>query len=248
MIRTLLFLSVFISVRAFGQLTRDTTWFDPHISVSFAYQAPGGDLAFRFMNNMSLGGAFQIRTPANWYYGIEGTYFFGNKVNEPGLMQNLYTDAGEILDNSGQVAIVAPQERGFTVMANGGRLFPVVGPNDYSGILVRVGAGFMRHKIRLEHQESEITQLEGDYAKGYDRLTYGPAISQHIGYMHASNNRLINFYIGVEAFEGFTKGRRALNFDTRTTDNAQRFDMLVGLRAGWILHLTPRTQSDYYFN
>jgi hypothetical protein len=247
MIRPVVFLALSWPLWVAAQVTRDTSWFDPHISVSLAYQAPGGDLALRFMDNMSLGCAFQIKSRTNWYYGIEGMYFFSNSVNEPGLMQNLYTDAGEILDNSGQPALVVPQQRGFTVMLNGGRLFPIVGPNGHSGLLVRAGVGFMRHKIRLEHQESEITQLEGDYVKGYDRLTYGPAVSQYIGYLHASNNRLINFYAGVEAYQGFTRGRRDLNFDTRTTDNDPRFDLLAGVRIGWVLHLSARTQSDYYF-
>lgn len=227
---------------------RDSALFDPHISISFAYQTPGGDLAMRFSNNMNVGGAFHIKTKKNWYYGVQGAYFFGNKVNEPGLLQNLYTDQGEILDNQGQIAIVAPQERGFAITLDGGKILDVVGPNRNSGLLLMGGLGFLQHKIRIEHQENEITQLEGDYLKGYDRLTSGITLYQFAGYFHMSNNRLANFFFGIEAHQAFTRGRRDLNFDTMTSDNKPRFDLLAGIRAGWVLHLYTRTSSEYYYN
>jgi hypothetical protein len=162
------------------------------------------------------------------------------------LLSNLLTSRGEILDEQGQIATMFIQERGFNVFLHGGKLFPIIGPNLNSGLLITAGVGLIQHKIRLEHQEAKITQLEGDYLKGYDRLTNGLSVNQFIGYYHLSNNRLINFYIGAQATEGFTQSRREWNLDTQTQDTAQRLDMLFGLRAGWILNLYQRAPNDFY--
>jgi hypothetical protein len=43
-----------------------------------------------------------------------------------------------------------------------------------------------------------VPQLKDDYKKAYDKLTYGPALSQFIGYSHFSDNRLYNYRIGFE--------------------------------------------------
>jgi hypothetical protein len=226
----------------------DTTLFDPHVTLSYAYQIPGGDLASRFGNNNNIGFGFHIKSRNQWYYGLQGTFIFGNRViAEKGFLQNLLVEEKYILDNDGFPAKFDFQERGFTVTAEFGRLFPVIGPNVNSGILVKMGTGLLQHKIRIEHQESRINQLDGDYGKGYDRLTNGLVVNQFIGYYHMSNNRLINFTIGLEAWQGFTQSRREFNFDTMEKDTQKRNDNLVGIRAGWTLHLYKRMSDHYYY-
>lgn len=243
----LLFSFLFIVNLAVAQWqVRDSALFNPHVTVGYGYSTPGGDLANRFGNNGSLEVGFHVKDKKNWYYGVQFNYLFGNKVHEPNLLSNLLTSRGEILDEQGQIATMFIQERGFNVFLQGGKLFPIIGPNVNSGLLITAGVGLIQHKIRLEHQEAKITQLEGEYLKGYDRLTNGLSVNQFIGYYHLSNNRLINFYIGAQATEGFTQSRREWNFDTQTQDTDKRLDMLFGLRAGWILNLYQRAPNDYY--
>lgn len=225
---------------------RDSSLFNPHVTVGYGFSLPGADLANRFGNNGSLEVGFHIKNKKNWYYGVQFNYLFGNKVREPNLMSNLLTARGEILDEQGQIATLFIQQRGFNVFFQLGKVLPVFGPNKNSGLLVTGGVGLLQHKIRLEHQEAIITQLEGEYLKGYDRLTNGLSIHQFVGYYHLSNNRLVNFYIGVQATEAFTQSRRDWNFDTQTRDTANRLDMLFGLRAGWVLNLYERAPNDYY--
>jgi hypothetical protein len=227
---------------------RDSSLFDPHVSISYGYAAPGGNLADRFGNNGSLGLGFHIKAKSNWVYGVQGIYIFGNRVHEPGLLQNLYTVNGEILDNQGQITKMFIQERGYCITMNGGRLFNFIGPNPNSGLLILGGIGFMQHKIRLEHQETKVRQLEGDYIKGYDRLTNGICFYQFVGYSLMSSNKLVNFFAGFESYQGLTQSRRGYNFDTMKQDNNKRRDVLVGMRAGWVLHLYERTPDKYYFN
>lgn len=227
---------------------KDTLLFDPHVSFGYAYQIPGGDMASRFGNNHNLGFGFHIKSRTSWYYGAQATYLFGSQViQEKGFLQNLKVDGGYILDNDGQLSKISIQERGFTATLDGGRLFNFIGPNQNSGLLVIAGLGFMQHKIRIEHQESHIQQLEGEYLKGYDRLTNGPVVKEFVGYYHMSNNRLINFCIGLEAWQGFTQSARPLNFDTQTSDTEKRQDVLVGLRVDWTLHLYKRMSDNYYY-
>ena len=242
-------LALLLSARVISQTAvKDSLLFDPHISVGYAYQIPGGDMANRFGNNHNIGFGFHFKTRSSWYYGAQGSYIFGNKVNqEKGFLQNLKVEGGYILDNDGQLSKISIQERGFTAVLEGGRLFNIIGPNKNSGLLVLVGGGFLQHKIRIEHQESKIKQLEDDYLKGYDRLTNGPVLKEFIGYYHMSNNSFINFCIGIEAWQGTPQGRRDLNFDTQTTDNQKRNDVLIGLRFDWTLHLYKRMSDNYYY-
>ena len=250
MFRRILFICLLTSL-AFttsAQLqVRDSALFDPHISISYAYQIPDQDMALRFGDNHNIGFGFHIKSKTNWYYGIQGTYLTGKHVHqEKGFLSNLKVEGGYILDNQGQFAKISLQQRGFTATLDGGYLFPVLGPNRNSGILAFAGVGILQHKIRIEHQDSDIYQLEGEYLKGYDRLTNGLVTHQFLGYYYMSNYKLINFYVGVEAWQGFTQGRRDYYFDTQTVDSAPRKDFLYGIRAGWVLHLYKRMSTDYY--
>ncbi len=230
-----------------SQNVRDSIVKTSHFRLGYAYQAPGADLANRFGNNSNIEVAFGIKTKNNLYFGIRSNYLFGNKVSEPGLLSNLYNDEGTIVANDGELARLLIQERGYSISVEFGKVFNRIGPNPNCGILVKGGIGFIQHKIRLEHQFDEITQLEGEYLKGYDRLTNGWQLNQFVGYYHQGSKRRVNFYVGLEAMEGFTAGRRDYNFDTMTVDNSPRKDILYGLRAGWIIHLYGRSSGGEYY-
>lgn len=226
---------------------RDSLVYAPHISFSYAHQFPGGDLGERFGPNSNIGLSFNIKDLHNFFYGFEVSYLFSDNVTQPGLLQNLMTTNGEILSNDGEIAEVLVQQRGWLATASGGKLFPLRNTNPNSGILVKGGVGFMAHKIRLETQMHTVTQLEDEYVKGYDRLTTGLTLTQFVGYYYMSDNRLTNFFVGVEGYQGFTAGRRSYTFDTQTVDNQPRFDLLLGIRAGWCIHIYKRTWRNFYY-
>jgi hypothetical protein len=240
-------LLVSLSIHAQFQV-RDSSLFNPHFAVSYGVHFPSGDMADRFGINQSLGLGFHIKSKTNWYYGIQANYIFGKDVTEPNLIQNLLTADGELLDNQGQITNLFIQQRGFAVTANGGKLINTKRVNPNSGFLLLGGVGFLQHKIRLEHQETYVKQLDGEYEKGYDRLTNGLTLYQFAGYFFMSNNRLINMYGGIEAYQAFTQNRRDLNFDTMTRDTARRKDILVGFRLGWVLNLYRRSPDKFYYN
>jgi hypothetical protein len=214
----------------------------------YGHHIPVADLAKRFGKSGSLGLALDIKDKKSHYWGVQVQYHFGNRVTEPGLIQNLYTNNGEILDNQGQPSIVYIQQRGWTACVEGGHLFNTLGPNLNSGLLATIGLGMMTHKIRIEHQSHEINALNGEYLKGYDRLTAGIMGRAFLGYFYMSNNKLVKIVAGFEWIQGQTKSFRGYNYDTQMMDNDRRSDGYFGLKLGWVLHLYQRAPDKFYLN
>lgn len=221
----------------------------PMFYATYAFQFPGGDLAQRYGVNSSIGGGFQWKTDKNWIIGGEFLFMFGNNVKiADEMMFNLKTIDGDIISMSGNFTNYATFERGYYISGRIGKLLPVISSNKNSGIIVMGSLGYLQHKIRIEVEKNTAPQLNGDYKKGYDRLAGGFALSQFIGYMYIGNSRLLNFFGGVEIYEAFTKAKRDVNFDTRKPDKIKnRFDLLIGLKIGWVVPIFKRMPEKYYY-
>ena len=220
------------------------------ISVKYALQTPALDLANRFGTNSSIGLGVYYKTQSNWLVGIDGDFLFGNKIAEDSLMGNLATKDGYLINQDGSYADVRFYERGYAGMLKVGKIIPLSHKNANSGLLLMLGGGALQHKIRVENKEGQSPQLQGKYIKGYDRLTNGPALSGMIGYLFLDNNKLINFFGGIEAIYGFTHNRRSYNFDTQRSETQLRHDLLLGIRVGWMLPLYggSKKQERFYTN
>jgi hypothetical protein len=218
-------------------------------SISLGFQEPGGDMADRFGANSNLGGGLEFITEkSNFIFGLEGGFLFGSRVKED-VIANLRMPDGEIVGGDGVFSSVALRQRGFFAGAKFGKIFRLSKSNPRDGLKITVGAGLLQHKIRIQDDSRQVNQLDGDYKKGYDRLTNGLALQQFIGYQLLSKNRLVNFYAGLEFTQGFTESRRDWNFDTMTADTERRFDMLIGVRLGWILpfYFGGDVSDSYYY-
>lgn len=226
---------------------RDTTIALTLVTASYAYQIPGGDMSLRFGPNSNIGLSALRKTSGNYLFGLEGGFLFGDKVRESGLLRNMITREGQIVDQDGVMADVLLYQRGYTVMAVAGKVIPVAGPNPNSGLLLKFGAGYFRHKIRIQTQKNEVPQLQGEYLEGYDRLAAGPVMMLFTGYQNLSNNRRVNFMVGFEILAGFTEPLRAMNFDTQRSETGRRFDGLMGIRAGWSLPIYKRQDDRFHF-
>lgn len=240
------FLPFTASTYAQGDI-RDTTIALTSVTASYAYQVPGGDMALRFGNNSNIGINAFYKNKRNYFFGAEGSFLFGDKVVETGLLRNVINSEGQIVDADGAMADVLIYERGWTVMGIIGKIIPVAGPNPNSGMILKFGAGYLRHKIRIQTQKNVVPQLEGDYLEGYDRLAAGPMASLLVGYHHFGNRRFVNFMIGFEIISGFTQSLRAFNFDTQRAETGQRYDGLMGIRAGWSLPIYKRSDDRYHY-
>lgn len=240
--------SLIICLNICGQNIKDTSIYAPIFSVSYAHQLPGIDLKNRFGNNHNIGFSSGIKLANNWNYEISASFLFSTNVKDTTIIDHLQNNQNWIINQFGEESIVLIQQRGQTYSFKVGKLFNVIGPNPNSGIIFKIGAGWLRHKIRIDNENDQIPQLSQQYLPYYDRLSSGFQLYQFIGYQHMSNNRLTNFNIGFEFYEGFTKGRRDYQIDTMEPANELRKDLLYGLRFGWIIPVFRQAPNDFYLN
>lgn len=244
----LLFLLLFFSQHSFSQVhVKDSSIVAPMIYATYAFQFPGGDLAKRYGNNSSIGGGFMVKTKSNWLFAAEGNYLFGETVKDgDSLLKNISTSEGFVINQNGYFAEIGFAERGFTVFAKFGKLFPVLSPNPNSGPLVMLGAGFLQNKIRVHDGDNTAPQVQGDYKKGYDRLNNGYALSGTIGYLYLGDSRLLNFSLNFEFIQAWTKYRRDRDFDTGRQDNSSLSSQFYGIKVKWIIPVYKRKPKDFY--
>jgi len=206
-----------------------------------------GDMADRFgpMSQVGLELSYQLKS--GWIVGGGAGHIFGNNVRERDIMSNISTRNGDIITEDGVFENYRLRPFGWSMYGRVGKVFPIIGPNVNSGLIIDLGFGIMQHKIWIETPRLASPQLVGDYKKGYDRLSNGISLNQFIGYQHLSNKKLINFYVGLDFHQGFTQNRRTINFNTGMPDTRNRLDMLVGIKAGWILPLYGRDSKEILF-
>lgn len=250
--RTLILLIIFLLAFRPGIFSQVTDTVDspeliPMIFPSFAFQWPAGDLADRFGASSTIGPGFLVKTEKNWLVGLDANFIFGNRIKEDSLLQNLLTSDGYVIDQQGQYADLSLFERGFYASIKFGKIIPIFGSNLNSGLMLLAGGGYLQHKIRVEVVNNTAPQLDGDYKKGYDRLSDGFQINQFVGYMYIGESRLANFFVGFEFVESWTQNRRSMNFDEGRRDAKERFDMLYGIKLGWIIPFRRRMPKDFYY-
>lgn len=225
---------------------KDSAITTPLVSASYSYQIPAGDLADRFGNNSAIQLNVDYKTQKQWMFGVNGSYFFGKDIREKGIFDSIITSDGNVINRNGEFADVRVYERGFTVSVTAGKMFSFRKPNPNSGIVLNVGLGFIQHKIRIETIGNNVPQLDKEYKKGYDRLTNGLLLSENLGYMYLSNNRLVNFYFGFECMQGFTQSRRSYDYDLMKQDTKKRLDIIYGGKVAWILPLYKKAPQEFY--
>jgi len=226
--------TIFQGAFAQGHL-KDTVVNCKMLTPAYSFQLPGADMAKEFGVNSAIGLSFYWKFSHNLLFGIDANYFFGTTIKDDSLFKYLKTSGGSVLGIQGIYSDVALYERGYNATARFGKVFPVFHSNPNSGLVLMAGAGFIQHKIRIVVINSDIPELTGDYLKGYDHLTNGFCFTQYLGYQHLGKYNLGNFSAGIEAFEGFTKNRRTWNFDSMGPDNSTHFDVLIGVKVGFIL-------------
>ncbi len=220
----------------------------PWLGVHYGLNWTQGDLADRFgmLNHIGFLGGY--KTNKNWFWGLDGNFMFGNRIRIPDILAGLRDSYGNVTDEAGVPAEVGLYSRGFNTNVAFGKLFPVLSPNNNSGILVHGGVGYMAYKIRLDTPHQVIPQIELEYKKGYDRLTTGICLHQFVGYSFMANRGFVNFYGGFYAQEGFTKNRRTIFFDTPDVpvSTKTRMDVQLGFKFGWNIPIYKRLPKDFY--
>lgn len=217
------------------------------IPISYAYHLPYGDIEGEFGSSSAIGTGLIYKTSANWIWMLEGNYIFGTKVkNTDAIISQLLTSTGGVVGTEGTYVELSSMQRGFDIMLKLGKLLPVFGINDNSGLFMQLGVGYLQHTIRWTVENNNAPQLQDDYKKGYDRLTEGVALSQELGLMVMSDKRMWNYKIALEAIEGFTQNKR-YNFDLMRREPKHRVDVYLGFKFTWMIPLFGRAPKDMYY-
>lgn len=215
---------------------------------TYAFHVPAFDLRERFGVSHSIGGGYTFLSKSGWMVAAEGNFHFGDHLkNKNSILSMISTSEGQIIDEGGVYADIALFERGYSFFAKSGKLLHLASAQSKSGILTMAGAGFLQHKYRIDVKNNTAPQLSGDYKKGYDHMCNGPALLQYAGYQYLSDNRKVHFQLGIEIIEAWTQSRRAYYFNEMKRPGEKRFDMLIGIKAAWLVPITGKTKSSYYY-
>jgi hypothetical protein len=230
---------------------RDTAIGMAMFYATYSYQLPGGGLKDIYGGNSSIGGGFQYKLRSNWVIGAEGNFLFGGTVKiADSLLRMLETSQGLIIDENGYMAGIQYYERGYSIYGKFGKIFPVyptLAPNKNCGITLMFGGGYLSNHIRLNNPDGTTPQINGDYGKGYDRLNTGIAVNASLGYLFMSNTRLLNFYLGFEFIQAWTKTQRHYAFDKMEYDNTRYSSQFYGFKAAWFIPIYARKPKEFYY-
>ncbi len=239
----------------FGVDSSRTTNHGLIINANFSGDIPAADMAKRFGDDFRIGGAITYKTKKNWIFGAKCDFIVGNKIKEDSLMINIKDKYSgpfngklvELINNNGNRVGVPVYERGYMIALQAGKIINFNKEHPDDGLMLLTSAGFIQHKINIYNSNKDVPALWGDMLKGYDRLTNGWFIEQYAGYCYFAKNKLLNFNIGLDAMLGFTKDRRDYLFDVMRTDNKQRYDVLFGIRAGWMIPIFRHSSEEISF-
>ncbi len=223
-------------VSAVGGTLRNSVLF----CFNYGRQVPVGVLSKRFGGSNTVGFTTAYKFGNNYQIQSGINAIFSGKVKENGIFDTMVGSTGYLVDVNGNLAEIKMYERGIIWHLDVGKVIPINKFESNSGILLTAGAGFMQHYIKYTFQRTVLPQLEGEYAKGYDRLTNGLMLRGFAGYQRIDPKAMLNFVAGIEILNGFTKNRRSFNFDTRTADNTSRNDLMLGLKVGVMISISGR--------
>ena len=224
------------------------------LTANGSFDIPAADMAKRFGPSFRVGPAVLYKTASNWLFGAKCDFILGNIIRQDSLMINI-TDkysahSGklyEFINNSGERVGVPVYERGYAIGISFGKIIALTDKHPDDGVMLLTNFGFIQHKLDIYNSNKDVESLRGNYLKGYDRLTNGGFIEQYAGYTYFAKNKLLNFNIGLDILVGFTQGRRDYLFDVMRPDNANRIDILYGIRGGWMIPIFKRKSEDILF-
>ena len=215
---------------------------------TYGIDLPMGDLSDRFGLNFHAGMSLSVWNPKlNGFWGIEGDFHFGDRVNED-VLSSVKTNLGTILGSNGEVSEVFLRRRGSYLGVFVNKVILPLRSDPISGLQAGFGLGILQHHIHILDETSNAGHFRNDYLKGYDRNTRGFALKQTLKFQKVSKpDANMNYSIGFVVTEGFTKSVRSVNFDTGMVNEGNRLDILFALEATWFLPIRRFRDADEIF-
>ncbi len=213
--------------------------------LSYAGQLPGGYIGKLFGFNSNVQGGVRYKTQNNWVFGGEFSYMFGNYLRNTAILDSIATTNGNVIANDGNYPGVSYFETGFDIQLTAGKLFPV-SKNLNSGILTMISVGYIQYHLSITAPSDWTPQISGDYLQGYQHLTAGACITEFIGYQYISKKSFVALFGGFEFTEAMAKSLQ-YDFESNSKNPNYRFNMLSGIRVGWMLPILQENMKTPKF-
>lgn len=256
----LVFLGIFIfsglNTKVYSQekekiVGEDKTFSTPFCSAAMGWTLPFGEMQNRYEPFLSIDANLGWKTSKNWLYMAEFGFAFGmdNVKIKDDILRGIMTNDVQpfVISEGGTDAGVVAYNRNISFVGKAGRLFPISKKHPNSGIMIMIGAGWLQHQIIYQATLEKAPQLEGDYAYGYDRQMRGLITSAFVGYMHMSKKNFLNFYLGVEFNQAWTRMTRDYQFDLKSGDNTIYQDRMFSFKFGWMFPFFGRDSDKVYY-
>ena len=237
------FILIFFCINTlFAQSNDPATIINPHYSL----QQAALDMADKYGMSSGLGLDFIQITSNNFVWGVGTQFIFGSNIKDSTLLDHLMDDRGNIFGKNGEISSITLFERGYHFSLKGGYFHPII--DNTKGLIALCGLGFIQHKTRIQVETNNVPNLEDDYLKMYDGLSNGLSASLFFGWMHMSEKGKGHFYAGFDLTNGFTQNRRSYNYNVDGPITTPRNDLLMGLKLGWLIPISKRSNQEFYYN
>jgi hypothetical protein len=197
------------------------------------------------------------KTSKNWIWSLQMRALYGMRVKiDSSLLGFLTTEDNQILGLSGSYAEVRTEGRGTQLGVQLGKVVPM-GPTTAksanvrsSGLDLRLGAGWLQHRILFFNPSGGVPMVYAPYRYGLDRLHRGYYAQQSIGYLRQARNNEYGWSVALEFMQARLIPQRGYNYDTRLPDTQAKWDFSVGVRALYNLSIlraaAPTTGPRFY--
>lgn len=217
------------------------------IQFDFTYQVPILNMSSNYGNNSAIGLSY-LTNKNDLLFGLDANFMFGNNVKNDSLLQSIATENGLLINSNGELDEVLLYERGGNTHLLFGKAFRFE-EEHLSGIYIYGGIGYLQYKTRLETNRTYLPQLDEDYIKGYDNFTNGISTKICVDFMHFDKKTSVNYHLGVEFLNAFTKNQRAYNFSEGSEiDNSLKTDQIIGIKFGIIIPIQRSNDGKFHYN
>lgn len=191
----------------------------------------------------------------NWLVSFEGNLWMGEnnlKYREERL-GSVFSRDSIVIGGGGYDAEVTSYNRGLSVMAGVGKIFPINAErNPNSGILVRVNAGYMLQQTVFTANAAIAPQVTDDYGLLYDHQRQGLLMGQSLGFWYMSNtSNLFNLYLELGVQQCWSRSTRDYLIDyhigLQGPDHNRYFDLMYTLKLCWMFPLTGKQSHEYHY-
>jgi hypothetical protein len=208
---------------------------DPTLFLTIQYggQLPALDFKNRFGTSLRPAAVLSYQLPRKLnVWSATGFFQFGTLVKED-VFSNLLTPDGYLIGNDKNPAAIQLRQRAWFIGFGKGWRFKERS-NFLNRFLIDVHGGFFQHKIRIQEDPARLVpQINGEYKKGYDRLSNGTGININMSYNPTANPTFTRFVVGLDLFAAHTINRRPVNFNTGFPDKSSFWVLQPGIHLAY---------------